>query len=252
MHTQESAELLQQRCGVPNAKISMTPLGADPIERPDPQLVDDTIDRYCESGRELVAFFGWIHPDKGIEDLISATALLARTPGLTEKVQVLICGAVRPRTGLFRYFAKKDQAYEAHLRNMVRAASLDSVVRFAGFVPDVDVVPLLSGARVVVIPYRNTTQSAVLNQAIAVGAPVIASDLPGLRETLEHGGGLLVAPRQPQSLSDAMCRIIQDDELALHLQSQQVALQGEISFDHVVELLMGVYAPQRPATGGTR
>ena len=243
VHTQESRELLETRCGVDAAKIEVTPLGADPIQPPEPEVVEAVKNRYCESGRELVTFFGWIHPDKGIEDLIAATALLARTPGAADKLEVLICGAVRPRTGLFKYFAKKDQQYQTLLQTMVREASLESIVRFGGFVPDDHVSALLAASRVVVVPYRNTTQSAVLSQAIAAGVPVIASDLPGLRETLERGGGLLVPPRAPEALSNALGRLIQDNELISQLQSRQVALQNEIGFERVIEYLRAIYSP---------
>ena len=241
VHTEESRALLEDRCAVAGRKIAYSPLGAERVARPDPQRIDDAMHRYCRDGRELVVFFGWIHPDKGIEDLIAATELLARTPGGVDKLEVLICGAVRPRTGLFRYFGKKDSEYEAHLRSMVRASSLESVVRFAGFVPDDDVVPLLSGARVMVVPYRNTTQSAVLNQAIAVGVPVVASNLPGLRETLERGGGVLVEPHEPAMLCDALQRIIEDDLWVDELRHRQVALQQEIGFERVVARLLAVY-----------
>ena len=43
---------------------------------------------------------------------------------------------------------------------------------------------LLATAAVVVLPYRTATQSGVLNRAVAAGAAVVATDLPGLRADL--------------------------------------------------------------------
>ena len=43
---------------------------------------------------------------------------------------------------------------------------------------------------------------------------VVASDIPGLRGTVQDGvNGLLVPPREPEALADAICRALEDAAL---------------------------------------
>ena len=213
-----------------------------------PETLADVQGRYSEVGKEVVVFFGWIHPDKGIEDLIDAVALLATTASGVEKLDLLICGAVRPRAGVFRYFGKKDFEYERQLRDAVVAHRLETVVHFQGFVPEADVAALLALAQVVVLPYRNTTQSAVLGHAIAAGVPVVASDLPGLAETLRDGGGVLVAPRDPEALCRALDEVLHDADYAAELRSRQRSLLQQITFAKVAEQLVRDCYSRLPST----
>ncbi len=242
VHTEESRSLLIHRCRVPASKVVVTPLGAERWTTSSPEVLAETLGRYSDPGRALVVFFGWIHPDKGIEDLIEATALVKEHDEIFEKLDVLICGSVRPRVGLFKHFGKKDVAYEAALHAAVRRLGLRDVVSFKGFVPDVDVMDLLTQARIVVLPYRDTTQSAVLGQAVAAGTPLIATDLPGLRETVEQGGGILTSPRDPNELAAAMVAVLGDNELEEALRTRQAQLMHHISFACVCETLLALYS----------
>lgn len=72
-----------------------------------------------------------------------------------------------------------------------------------------DVRPFLAEAHVFVLPsYREGTPRTVL-EALATGRPVITTDAPGCRETIEDGiSGFLVAPQSVEQLTDAMFRIL--------------------------------------------
>lgn len=74
-----------------------------------------------------------------------------------------------------------------------------------------DVRPAIAAANVYVLPsYREGTPRSVL-EALAMGRPVITTDAPGCRETVEHGvNGLLVPPRDAGALADAMESLILD------------------------------------------
>lgn len=71
-----------------------------------------------------------------------------------------------------------------------------------------DVRPALARASVYVLPsYREGTPRSVL-EAMAMGRPVITTDAPGCRETVQAGvSGLLVPPRDVASLAGAMAKL---------------------------------------------
>ena len=161
----------------------------------------------------------------------------------------MIAGTVRPRSGVFRYFGLRDHEYELELRRSVERLGLTDLVRFVGFVASADAPALFALARVVVVPYTKVTQSSVLDTATVAGAPVVASDLPGLRESLGDGG-LLVPPGDAGALADALERVLTDDELEQTLRTRQDRRAGEIGFDAVAAGLAGIYDAVR--TGPSR
>ena len=156
-------------------------------------------------GRPLVLCFGYLHCDKGIEDLIEAVACTARTAASSRPAASTSSSParVRPRTGAFRWFERHDHEYERAAPAPSKTSGLEDHVRFVGFVASADVPALFAAARVVVVPYTKVTQSSVLGTATVAGDPVVATDLPGLRGPVGDGG-LLVPPGDPDALATAL------------------------------------------------
>jgi glycosyltransferase involved in cell wall biosynthesis len=77
-----------------------------------------------------------------------------------------------------------------------------------------DVRPAVSQASIFVLPsYREGTPRSVL-EAMAMGRPIITTDVPGCRETVVDGdNGLLVPPRNCEQLAQAMEQLIDDPQL---------------------------------------
>lgn len=74
-----------------------------------------------------------------------------------------------------------------------------------------DVRPAIAESSVYVLPsYREGTPRTVL-EAMAMGRPIITTDVPGCRQTVESGvNGLLVPPRDPSALVDAMSHFVEN------------------------------------------
>jgi glycosyltransferase involved in cell wall biosynthesis len=92
-----------------------------------------------------------------------------------------------------------------------------------------DVRPEIAAARVYVLPsyYREGTPRTVL-EAMAMGRPVITTDVPGCRETVRDGwNGYLVPPRDSGALAAAMERFIVSPELAASMGANSRALAEE-------------------------
>lgn len=142
-------------------------------------------------------FFGFIKPYKGLDVLLEAM------PQVIESVpnaRLLIAGDVYGNKDSIRDLVsslKLDSAVEAHLRYI----SSDEVGDFFG------------RASVVILPYRSATQSGIIAMAYAFGIPVIATDIGGLTEYIDHGHtGYLVKPGDPNSLADAICHFFENDK----------------------------------------
>jgi glycosyltransferase involved in cell wall biosynthesis len=104
----------------------------------------------------------------------------------------------------------------SELAQRAGALGLDGRVRLAGYVPDV--VPILRQTWAVVLPSYSEGVPRVLMEACAAGVPIVASDIPGVRELIEHEqSGLLVPPRQRLPLARALERICADAALRRRL-----------------------------------
>src|SRR5256885_9003 len=93
-----------------------------------------------------------------------------------------------------------------------RAKHANAIVHFLGSVPS----PLDALARidVLVLPSEAEGFGLVLIEAMAAGVPVVATDVPGIRDVVVHEeNGLLVPPRNPGAISAALLRIEEDEAL---------------------------------------
>jgi glycosyltransferase involved in cell wall biosynthesis len=80
-----------------------------------------------------------------------------------------------------------------------------------GFVPDEEVAPLVAGAAVVVLPYREIESSGVLALAFGHGRPAVVSDLGAVGDAVrEFGAGRAVPPEDPAALANACAELLTD------------------------------------------
>ncbi|GAB5374244.1 MAG: glycosyltransferase family 4 protein [Acuticoccus sp.] len=131
-------------------------------------------------------------------------------------------------------FALLGEAPEgAALPPAVAAAIADGTVTHLGAVTDVR--PHIAQAHAVVLPsYREGTSRALL-EAAAMARPLIASDVPGCREALSHGGnGLLCAPRDGAALASAMAAFLALGDAARAAMGRASRQIAETRFDEEI------------------
>ncbi len=113
--------------------------------------------------------------------------------------------------------------------NSLRHEEVDSwikqgIIEFLGRLEDVR--PAIAQADVFVLPsYREGTPRTVL-EAMAMGRPIITTDVPGCRETVVEGvNGFLVPSRDADAVALAMCRFLAEPGLAAQMgfESQRLA-----------------------------
>lgn len=251
VYTDEARHLLAARCGVREDKVTVMAHGApEAFPRPSPERSADLLASYGLSTPPILAF-GYLHPDKGIEDLLEAVAeLRGRVPEVLGETPVLVAGSVRERKGVFRVFERRDRSYEAMLRRKVTELGLSETVRFAGHVPPADVPALLGSAVMAVLPYRDASQSGVLNLLLAARTPIVASDLPGLAETLGDAA-LLTGVGDVHRLADQLARLLGDESLRKALVARMAEVHGRVTLCAVADQLACLYARMATPTAGS-
>jgi len=131
------------------------------------------------------------------------------------------------------------------LRNELEALSqqlgIANAVRFVGYRSDVQ--EILQRGTVFVLSSLSEGNSVALLEAMAAGLPVVATDVGGNSEILEHEKtGLLVPPADPNALSDAILRVLDDPRLSKSLsQAAMNAVRQRYSFDAMMASYLRIY-----------
>jgi glycosyltransferase involved in cell wall biosynthesis len=167
----------------------------------------------------LAVYAGHLYPWKGVDVLIEA---LAQAPSLRGRI---VGGhAAEPDLG--------------RLQTRAQQLGLAGRVEFTGFQPPAAVAGSLRDADVLVLPNKATTVSArytsplKLFEYLAAGRPIVASDLPALREVLrDNENARLVPPDDPRALAEAMLAMTRDPATAVRLARGAFDTASEYSWD---------------------
>jgi glycosyltransferase involved in cell wall biosynthesis len=153
-------------------------------------------------------------------------ARLLRDKGLAEYLAAAsVVKQVRP-AARFDLVGPTDSNPSAFPIEEVRAAVSAGTVAYHGSVDDVR--PFIAAARIYVLPsYREGTSRAML-EAMAMGRPVVTTDVPGCRTTVAEGdNGLLVPARDAGALAEAMIRMIDHPDEAARMGRRSRAIAEE-------------------------
>lgn len=159
------------------------------------------ISRFAYTGPKAggpAVMIGRLSPDKNVENLLRATAILIRQePG-------------------FRLDIAGDGPCMVPLRELTRSLGLEGCVRFLGEVRDV--AALLGRASMFVLPSKTEGISLTLLEAMSRGLPVIATRVGGTIEVIEEGkSGLMAAAKSPADLAAAMLRVYREPARAAEM-----------------------------------
>ena len=177
-----------------------------------------------------IGYAGHLYPWKGVDLVVEAVAALPDT-------RALIVGGHDQEPDLARV-----KAFAAELGCLSR-------VTFTGLIPPADVAARLRECDVLTLPNPASAISSAftsplkLFEYMAAGRPIVASDLPAIREVLRHDdNALLVQPGNPQALVAAIARIKDDAALGHRLAAQARLDVREFTWARRAERLEALFA----------
>lgn len=186
----------------------------------------------------LVVFFGFLHPEKALDLLITAVSdLRVQHPG----TQLLLVGGAESHS----VCSAAAHRLRRELEQVAAACGVQGHVHFTGYLPDTEVSRLLQAADVAAFPFNAgvTRKSGSLLAALAAGVPVVATAAPGeVLAPTEADGVLRVPPRDTGALTDALGRVLDDRALAGRMSSAGRVLAATQSWDAIAAVHAEVYA----------
>jgi len=191
------ARLVAERHGVPESRLRVIPRGVDPVAFDPNAVAPDRLARLAAAwrvpdGMHTVVLPGRLTSWKGHEVLLRALALLPR-----RDVCAVLVGSDQGRAH-----------YSKRLEALAHSLGIAARVRMVGECADMAAAYTLSDV-VVHASVRPEAFGRVVIEAQAMGRPVIASDLGGPVETVEHGvTGWRVPPGDPAALAAAIAEAL--------------------------------------------
>lgn len=165
------------------------------------------------SGPPIVLYAGRLLRDKGIFELVEAARILRkRRPDV--------------RVQLLGYLDRNPASVTSA---QIERWTAEGIVDYLG--DTADVRPFLARASVFVCPsHREGTPRSVL-EALAVGRPVVVTDVPGCRETVIDGvNGVLVPAHDSDGIASGILRVL-EDRATLGRMAAQSRLLAETKYD---------------------
>jgi glycosyltransferase involved in cell wall biosynthesis len=186
-----------------------------------------------EPGQRIIGMVARLAAEKGVEYLVEAMPdILKEYP----TSRVLHVGQYQDVLG--------EEEYANKLRPMIQA--LGEHWTFLGILPPAELTAFYQQCEVTVLPSTNSTESfgIVQVESMACGTPVVASNIPGVRQPIKMTGmGRVVPPADPQHLAEGIKEVLDHPErykgdvsaVIERFSSRHIAEEYEIVFQKVLE-----------------
>jgi glycosyltransferase involved in cell wall biosynthesis len=220
------ADLMSARLRIPRHRIDVIPRGLDPDElgAPSPERKARVRDVLSVGPEDPLVVVTARHDyPKGLDVLVEA---FARVRQQVPRATLAIAGRSGGLTPLLHDLTSRHRLGEA--------------VRFLG--PRRDVPDLLCAADVSVIPSRWEGFGVALIEAMAMGARIVATDLPTTREITADGAcARLVPVGQPGALAEAIVEALHDPEAERRAAAARGRFLSQYTIDRVENGMMAFY-----------
>jgi glycosyltransferase involved in cell wall biosynthesis len=210
--------------GVDGAKIIVAPDGVDLEEFSSDSPADDVKKRLpLLPGKKIIVYSGNIHYHgwKGVNILLESLEYL-------ENVICLLVGG--------------DQT---EFEEIKKRSGSDKVIMI-GQLAHCEVPPCLKAADVLVLPNKKGnitseyyTSPLKLFEYMASGRPIVASDLPSLREILNEKNSVLVNPNNPRALAEGIIKVLTNKLLAEKIAARALADVKNYTWQKRAEKIIG-------------
>jgi len=174
----------------------------------------------------VVTLVARILKDKGVREFVDSIRLL-KQDGVA--VRAVLVG-------------EEDMENPAHISHSKLLEWVDEgVVEWLGRCEDIP--DIWANSHIAVLPsYREGLPKSLL-EAAACARPIVATDVPGCREIVKDGiNGLLVKPRDPRCLADALRKLINDEQLRIFMgQHGRKLVEQQFSNEKVQRETLALY-----------
>ena len=156
--------------------------------------------------RPVIGMVANIRPIKGFEYFFASASIILRN---YPSAQFVIVGGDPAGSSV------ENKAYEAALLNQIQNLNIEESIFWVGYRNDIHEV--LGAMDVFVLPSLSEGFSNAIIEAMAKGLPVVVTDVGGNAEAVTRTTGIVVPPRDVESLANAVMQLLTNREYAQQL-----------------------------------
>lgn len=174
---------------------------------------------------KVILIFGHMSPHKGLPLMFEA---FHKITAQKSNIKLVVAGSNHPN-------------FPNYLENFVKAHVPN--IEFLGYVPQEKLQSVFGIADVVVLPYNAAPgTSGVFHIACGYGCPIVASDLPEIREMVSDGASaILVLPENVDALQEAILSVLFNKELSSKMTEQNLNFAQRESWSSVAKAYAEAY-----------
>jgi glycosyltransferase involved in cell wall biosynthesis len=211
--------------GVDPERVTAVPLAPRRAFRPAAPWEAEEVRRRLGVHEDFILYVGTVEPRKNLLALVRAFDLLTRETGL--RPQLVIAG----RKGWLT-----EELYE-----LVERSPSSARILFTGYVTDAELCALYSSCGVFAYPSLYEGFGLPPLEAMACGAPVVASRIPVIEETAGADAARLVAPTDAEALAGALADLLRDGAARARLAAAGRARAAQFTWERTARLTFEVY-----------
>lgn len=223
--TRSESELLSEYCPAVQGRVRIVGNGID-----DNPAARAAVHKDRDTNSPLVLYTGRFVERKGVRELVAAVPrVLERAP----TTRFVLAGGHRNCSGAdMEYWWLPPELKQYRDR-----------IHFTGWLNPAQLAEWYLAADVLAVPSWYEPFGMVILEGMLYGLPIVAAEVGGPAEILQHGRtGLLCPPKDAEALGDAILRLVTDTELRWRL---GVAAAAEVRdrwlWPHVVRRMRGIY-----------
>ncbi|BAU11069.1 glycosyl transferase group 1 [Leptolyngbya sp. NIES-3755] len=228
----EAEKVILER--LPTAKVHRIPIGAN-IEVVECENAREKLLDRCGWSEDsiAIAFFGFLHPVKGLETLLTAFQNVVKNQ---PQARLILIGGVES----LALRGEDAKRYWTQLEGTISDLQLDNVVHMTGYVPNEVASIYLSGADIGVLPFNHgvTLKSGSLLALMTHRLPVIAT---GTELNVRQ-----IPPRDPDALTHALLELIQDSAERDRLSQQGFEFVQQFNWKTIARSHLEIYRSVLP------
>jgi glycosyltransferase involved in cell wall biosynthesis len=175
---------------------------------------------------KYILFTGVLRARKGIFDFIDCGASVCKE---RPDVKFIVCG---------------DGPFLPKALERVKRKNLQRQIIFLGRVSRSTLIETYQNAIAQIVPSHYEGLPTVMLEGMACGLPVIATNVGGNCEVIIHGqNGFLVPPRDPQSMSSYVLKLLDDSQLREKIgSSARLTIEQNFSWDRIADNILECYS----------
>lgn len=216
------------KLGVSNNKIKIIPNGIDYEYYTKNKIPKEIAKKklLIEPNTRVILYFGALVKRKGIHYLIESIPYV-----LKEHKNVIF------------YFAGHVQEERDYLIRRAKELNVMDKIRIEGPVSEEQKFILFSSADIFVFPTLYEGFGIPIIEAMAFGLPIVSTNIPVINEIVTKDVGLLVKPKDPIALADAINQLLSEDEYYLRNMGikAQLVVKNKYNWKNIAKEYLNVY-----------